>query len=76
MSSVRIILVHPLDNKNPADLNGVTPLHIAAEIEICKYIVSQTGDKFPKTNDGLTPLDFRKQNGRTPRAEIVEFFSN
>ena len=47
-----------LEDKNPGDNDGWTPLHVAASSlngRVCKFIASQLEDKNPE-NDGTTPL--------------------
>ena len=58
MEIVKYIVNH-LEDKNPADNEGWTPLHIAAQerhLEIVKYISQHLEDKNPAKNDGKTPL--------------------
>ena len=52
-------LIPLLEDKNPADNHGKTPLHVAAsngKAEVVKYLVPLLSDKNPKTNCGDTPL--------------------
>ena len=55
-------------NKNPKDIIGNTPLHIAAyngQLEICRFIVQNVEDKNPKNHQGRTPLHnaaYKNQN--------------
>ena len=37
-----------LDNINPSTVYGFTPLHMAANAEICKSLLKQVQDKNPK----------------------------
>ena len=55
-----------LENKNPADNEGLTPLHFAASnghMNIVKYIAEHLEDKNPSTNDGWTPLHSAAYDG-------------
>ena len=48
-----------LENKNPEDDKGVTPLHLAARCgkeNVCKFLMDNLVDKNPKANNGITPL--------------------
>ena len=48
-----------VQDKNPGNNIGLTPLHIAAAkgyIGICKYIVEFLDDVNPRSNNGHTPL--------------------
>ena len=47
-----------IDNKNPVESTGTTPLHCAADsghLEICKFIASQIDNKNPANNQGTRP---------------------
>ena len=53
-------IIEKVDNKNPAALNGCTPLHLAADeghLEIVRLIV-ETGVNKNSLFDGMTPLNF------------------
>ena len=50
-----------VDDKNPADLKGITPLHLAAKhptTNFVKYIMNNIRDISPKDHNGNTPLHF------------------
>ena len=50
-----------VDDKNPKDKSGLTPLHLAAaygSIGLCRLILKNVNERNPKTNQGMTPLDF------------------
>ena len=54
------IIVENIDDKNPKDTSGWTPLHWAARIghlPVCQLIVENVKDKNPKNWKGMTPLD-------------------
>ena len=47
------------NDKNPANVQGTTPLHEAAKegkLEVVKYITDQIDEKNPISTDGFTPL--------------------
>ena len=51
-------MMKEIENKNPRDDSGWTPLHYAANgghLSICKAIMSSTDEKDPPSNDGTTP---------------------
>jgi len=51
---------------NGAGLDGVTPLHIAAErgnVELCTYLVGARADVFARSSDGLCPLHMAARGG-------------
>ena len=55
-----------VEEKNPADVGGWTPLHCAAELgdlEICRLIANSIEDKNPVTANGATPLLLARQSG-------------
>ena len=68
-----------LQDKNPSDDHGDTPLHRAAKnghIDIVKYLVQFVDNKHPKTGSHWnykTPLDYAKAEGKT---EVVNFLKN
>ena len=54
------LIVEKVEDKNPQDINGVTPYHIAAavnDVELCKILMEHLMDKNPKDHYGQTPLD-------------------
>ena len=60
------LIIENVDDKNPADRNGMTPLHRAAEyghLDICKLIIQNVEDKNPPSNDRSTPLHWAAENG-------------
>ena len=49
------LIINIVEEKNPANEDGYTPLFIAAlmgHFEICKLIIDNMEDKNPKTNSG------------------------
>ena len=53
------LIIDNVEDKNPADNYGETPLHRAAEkghTEICRMIIENVEDKNPANNNGKTPL--------------------
>ena len=79
-------LIERLENKNPADDNGVSPLYSAAEhgqLEIVKFLVPKLTNKNPKTGKKelyrsnkyftwkqMTPLHVAAYNGQT---DVVKY---
>ena len=62
--------------KNHADLEGKTPLHLAAEqgyFEICQLLIDNIEDKHPLAANDMTPKDYAKRYGHY---EIVELFND
>ena len=53
------LIFEKAEDKNPAEENGLTPLHIAADrnlLEICRLIMEKAGNKNPANERGITPL--------------------
>ena len=53
------LIMENIEDKNPKDNNGWTPLHYAASnghLAICQLIMENIEDKNPKENNGWTPL--------------------
>ena len=49
-----------INEKNPPNDEGVTPLHLAAEnghLNVCEYIMMRIEEKNPADIYGVTPLD-------------------
>ena len=67
-----------LADKNPSDVNGVTPLHWAAiggHLDIVKYLTSLLEDKNPKSGlywDEDTPLHAAADHGQL---EVVKYLA-
>ena len=62
-----------LQEKNPRNSRGETPLHYAAEnghFEVCKLIIEWVDDKSPRNDNGITPLQKAKSKGHL---EIYRF---
>ena len=62
-----------VENKNPMDNNGYTPLHEAAlngHLEAFKYLFNIVEDKNPKSYHLRTPLDIVRDEGHE---EIEQF---
>ena len=52
------LLIGKMQEKNPVDNSGWTPLHFAAKSghgEVCKLIAGYIGNKNPMSYDGYTP---------------------
>ena len=52
-------MAHPVEDKNPVNLNGNTPLHLAAErghLKICQLLVRNGADKNVQNQFGRTPI--------------------
>ena len=48
-----------VNDRNPRDNHGQTPLHLAAKnghLKVCKTIIKEADDKNPKDNRGMTPF--------------------
>ena len=71
----RMILIN-LEDKNPQDCDGSTPLHAAAKeghLEVCKLLIKNDGNIHHRNQRGVTPLQLAIGNGQT---SIVEFFKS
>ena len=72
-----------IEDKNPADTIGLTPLHSAAakgHFSICDLILENVEEKDPKTKhdngQGRTPYDFAKSNGHFKICQLVKNFKD
>ena len=62
-----------IKNKNPANNDGVTPLHNAASngiVNICKLIIDNVQDKCPIAENGITPLHWSAMYGHSELCEL------
>ena len=63
-----------VEDKNPKDESGVTPLHEAAmhgNEDIVQIIIAAVDEKNPKDINGLTPLDEADKNGHEEIYKIL-----
>ena len=62
--------------KNPKDIAGTTPLHLAAKygrVGVFELILKLVNDKKPKDNQGMTPIELA--DGHKNIIRIFERFS-
>ena len=68
-------IVKYLDDKNPVDSNGLTPIHLAVmngHVWIYMWLIRHiTGDKNPMDNFGQTPLLFAADNGDFLMCQLI-----
>ena len=50
---------------------GITPLHMAKNVEIAKFLVSKGADVNAQGNNGSTPLDLATSSGKIAVAEYL-----
>ena len=68
------VIFESVDDKNPWDEKGWTPLHHAAEmgnLEVCKFILENVSDKNPTNDYNETPVDMAREHGRI---EVLQLF--
>ena len=69
------IIVENVDDKNPKDNDGWTPLHLAAEnghLSICQLIIKNVDEKNPKDDFGETPLKLATSRHHLDIKNLVE----
>ena len=67
-------IVDKAEDKNPANVNGSTPLHVAAaegELEIFEMIANKVTNINPRDNVGWTPLHGAAQYGHREMCEFI-----
>jgi ankyrin repeat protein len=76
LETVKLLLEHAED-RNTADVDGRTPLHVAARnvlVEIVKLLLKHAKDKNPAKNEDNTPLHFASDNGHVEIVKLIEEF--
>ena len=59
---------------NPKNVDGITPLHVAARfghLEICQLLLTNLKKKNPKSNNNLTPLYFATSNNHQDICQLL-----
>ena len=70
------LIYERIQDKNPSDKNGWTPLHSAArngDLQICKLIIDNVNNGHPVTNDGHTPKDLADQYHHAEISQLFEY---
>ena len=63
------LILENIEEKNPNDNYGRTPLHLVAKfgrrgsVDVCRLLLENVRDKSPRDNDGDTPLHKAARNG-------------
>ena len=68
------IIIKEVQDKNPRDTKGRTPLHAAAAKgfeKICKLIIDNVVDKNPADNVGNTPYQSASTNGHKNVCKLI-----
>jgi ankyrin repeat protein len=62
--------------KNPDNVNGWTPLHLAAKaghLKVCQLIIDNVADKNPQNfNSGVTPLQLASKRKHFEIVELIQ----
>ena len=67
-------LLEVAEDKNPANVHRVTPLHCAAQHgsdTAVKLIMNEVSDVYPLNSNGETPLDLALNEGHTNVIELL-----
>jgi ankyrin repeat protein len=70
------IIIQYLWNKNPSNIDAVTPLHEAARqghLKICSLIIDHTNDIDVEDNEGQTPKHLAKENGHHEVEKLFDY---
>ena len=60
------MIIERIEDKNPADRLGWTPLHVGAlygRLDVCKFIIENVSNKLPVDKFGSTPKDLADRKG-------------
>ena len=63
-----------MEDKNPDDRNGWTPLHWAAQFghfEVCELLIANVIERNPEDIRGVTPLHSAASNGHIEVCELI-----
>ena len=72
------LLVSKVEERNPSDKKGQTPLHAAARggyLENYKFIAERVENKNPEDVFGRTPLSLAKSNGHYEICRLIRTFN-
>ena len=70
------LIIENVEDKNPADVRGDTPLHEATiflHLDVCRLIVKNVKDKNPPNHVGKTPKYYIKE---FECKELIELFKD
>ena len=70
------IIIEYLCNKNPGNIDDVTPLHEAARqghLKICSLIIDHANDIDVEDNEGQTPKHLAKENGHHEVEKLFDY---
>ena len=76
------LIIENVDDKNPTDEDGGTPLHEAARLswkdgfEIFRLIMGNVEDKNPVSVYGESPGDYARNMGHRENRDIIQLFDN
>ena len=73
--SVCELIMENVEDKNPQNGSGQTPLHLAAmegHFEVCQLLLENTINKNPKNFDDKTPLDLAIENDHQKICDLIE----
>ena len=68
------LIFNNIEDKNPLDDSGTTPLHIAANPgieDIFQFIFDNVEDKNPRDNSGFTPLHYAAKDGYASICQLI-----
>jgi ankyrin repeat protein len=67
-------IIENVQDKNPADIDGNTPLHFAAisgNLDICKMIMENVQNRNPGNDNGDTPLHHAANRGHLDVCKLI-----
>merc|ERR1712029_631394 len=67
-------IIQNVQDVNPPDKNGITPLHWTARwglVEIVRLIIPKVQDKNPTNKDGITPLHLAADRGHVEICRVI-----
>ena len=66
--------IHKVEDRNPSNEWGETPLHYAAmygHLDVCELIIQSVDEKNPKNNEGNTPLHQAAGHGHVDVCKLI-----
>ena len=71
------LIFENIEEKNPSDIIGITPLHLAARygyLDICRFLIEMAENKNPVNDFGITPFNEAFMSGHTEICNLIKSY--